>query len=85
MDCKIEGVVFDLDGTLLNTLDDIANSCNMALEKYGMPKRTLEEVRNFVGNGLGVLMEKAVPGGRQNPDYEAALDAMHKILSLIHI
>ena len=79
MDCKIEGVVFDLDGTLLNTLDDIADSCNMALEKYGMPKRTLEEVRNFVGNGLGVLMEKAVPGGRQNPDYEAALDAMHKI------
>ncbi len=75
----IEGVVFDLDGTLLNTLDDIADSCNYALEQYGFPKRTIDEVRNFVGNGLGVLMEKAVPGGRQNPDYEAALDAMHKI------
>ncbi|MBR6153428.1 MAG: HAD family hydrolase [Treponema sp.] len=75
----MEGVVFDLDGTLLNTLDDIADSCNYALEQYGFPKRTIDEVRNFVGNGLGVLMEKAVPDGRQNPDYEAALDAMHKI------
>lgn len=72
----IEGVVFDLDGTLLNTLDDIADSCNYALEQYGFPKRTIDEVRNFVGNGLGVLMEKAVPDGRQNPDFEAALETM---------
>ena len=74
----IEGVVFDLDGTLLNTLDDIADSCNYALGQYGFPKRTIDEVRNFVGNGLGVLMERAIPDGRQNPDFEAVLEAMKR-------
>ena len=45
-------VVFDLDGTLLDTLQDLANAVNYALEQQGMPKRTLEEVRCFVGNGV---------------------------------
>ena len=49
-------VVFDLDGTLLDTLQDLANAVNYALEKQGMPKRTLEEVRQFVGNGVRLLM-----------------------------
>ena len=51
-------VVFDLDGTLLDTLQDLANAVNYALEKQGMPKRTLEEVRQFVGNGVRLLMRK---------------------------
>ena len=57
-------VVFDLDGTLLDTLQDLANAVNYALEKQGMPKRTLEEVRQFVGNGVRLLMIRAVPDGR---------------------
>ena len=54
-------VIFDLDGTLLNTLNDLADSVNYALTYYGMPVRTLEEVRSFVGNGIGMLIKRAVP------------------------
>ena len=60
---KYKAVIFDLDGTLLNTLEDLQDSVNYGLEKYGMPKRTLEEIRRFVGNGVGKLIERAVPKG----------------------
>ena len=53
-------VVFDLDGTLLDTLDDLADAVNAALEEYGLPTRTREEVRAFIGNGIKKLMERAV-------------------------
>lgn len=56
-------VLFDLDGTLLNTLEDLADSTNAALAQLGYPERTLEEVRRFVGNGARRLMEQAVPAG----------------------
>ena len=56
-------VIFDLDGTLLNTVDDLAASVNYALENNGMPRRTVDEVRRFVGNGIRKLMERAVPAG----------------------
>ncbi len=59
----IHAVIFDLDGTLLNTLDDLCESTNFALQKFGYPKRTLEEVRGFVGNGVRKLIERAVPVG----------------------
>lgn len=62
--------IFDLDGTLLNTLDDLAASVNYALEKNGMPLRTIEEVRQFVGNGVKKLMIRAIPDGEQNPLFE---------------
>lgn len=62
--------VFDLDGTLLSTLDDLAASCNYALRTNGMPERTLDEVRKFVGNGVKKLMERAVPKGFDNPLFE---------------
>ena len=55
--------IFDLDGTLLDTLTDLAASCNYALRTAGMPERTLDEVRLFVGNGVKLLMERATPGG----------------------
>lgn len=58
--------IFDLDGTLLDTLEDLAASCNYALRANGMAERTLEEVRRFVGNGVKKLMERAVPGGLEN-------------------
>lgn len=62
--------IFDLDGTLLNTLDDLAASVNYALRTHGMPERTLEEVRSFVGNGVRLLMERAIPEGSANPRFE---------------
>lgn len=62
--------IFDLDGTLLSTLDDLAASCNAALRANGMPERTLDEVRRFVGNGVKKLMERAVPDGLSNPLFE---------------
>ncbi len=59
-DMMIDTVIFDLDGTLLNTLDDLADSVNAALLQNGLPLRTVEEVRAFVGNGVYNLMVKAV-------------------------
>lgn len=58
---NITAVIFDLDGTLLNTLEDLKNSVNATLRAYGYPERSLEEVRQFVGNGVARLMELAVP------------------------
>lgn len=55
--------IFDLDGTLLDTLDDLRNAVNFALEAHGFPPRTREEVRRFVGNGVRLLVERAVPAG----------------------
>ena len=57
----IKTAIFDLDGTLLNTLEDLKDSTNYALEQFGFPTRTLEEVRKFVGNGVRKLIERAVP------------------------
>lgn len=65
-----KAVIFDLDGTLLNTLEDLRDSVNVALEKYGLPTRSLDEVRHFVGNGLRNLMLQAVEGGEDNPVFE---------------
>lgn len=63
-------VIFDLDGTLLDTLQDLADAVNYALRKEGMPERTIDEVRRFVGNGVRLLMIRAVPGGESNPLFE---------------
>lgn len=60
---NIEAVVFDLDGTLLNTLADLKNSVNYALNRFHYPERTLEEIRNFVGNGVSTLVRRALPQG----------------------
>lgn len=66
-------IIFDLDGTLLNTLDDLADSTNFALKTLGYPTRTIDEVRNFVGNGVAKLIERAIPKGKDNPDFEKCL------------
>ena len=63
--------VFDLDGTLLDTLGDLAASVNYALRTHGMPEHSIEDVRCFVGNGVRKLMERAVPDGPDNPQFEA--------------
>jgi len=53
--------IFDLDGTLLDTLDDLVDSVNYTLTMYGMPARTKEEIRSFVGNGMLMLIRRSVP------------------------
>lgn len=58
---KFKLAVFDMDGTILDTLEDLHDSLNVILEKYGYPVRTMEEVRSFVGNGILKLIERAVP------------------------
>lgn len=65
MTCK--AAVFDLDGTLLDTLEDLYFSVNRALAHFALPERTKEEVQAFVGNGVEMLMVRAVPSGRENP------------------
>ena len=63
--------IFDLDGTLLNTLGDLAASVNYALRTHGMPEHSIDDVRRFVGNGVRLLMVRAIPDGEKNPDFEA--------------
>ncbi len=70
---QYEAVIFDLDGTLLDTLEDLCYSTNFALSQFGYPERSLKEVRSFVGNGIGKLIERALPGGIENSDYNAVL------------
>lgn len=69
----IKAIIFDLDGTLLDTLEDLKNGVNAALREYHLPQRTLEEVRRFVGNGVRNLILQAVPGGAEHPDFEEIL------------
>lgn len=69
-------VIFDLDGTLLNTLEDLKDSTNYALQKFGFPQRTLDEVRSFVGNGLRMLIVRAVPAGTEDAVIDAVLQTM---------
>lgn len=69
----IDTIIFDLDGTLLNTLEDLSDSVNHALRHSGFPERTIDEIRSFVGNGVAKLMERAIPQGMDNPLYEEAL------------
>ena len=56
------GILWDLDGTLLDTLEDLMDGVNYALNQFGLPPRTLEEIRQFVGNGAGMLIHRAVEG-----------------------
>ena len=58
---KYSLAVFDMDGTILDTLDDLTNTLNLSLEEAGLPLRTKDEVRSFVGNGVGKLIERALP------------------------
>ena len=67
------GILWDLDGTLLNTLEDLKNSVNYALSAYGCPSRTLEEICAFIGNGARRLIALSLPGKDTDPDVDAVL------------
>lgn len=69
------GILFDLDGTLLNTLEDLTDSVNYTMELYGCPPRTMEEVREFIGNGAKKLIERSLPGKENDPPVEEVLAA----------
>lgn len=71
---RYDTIIFDLDGTLLDTLEDLADALNIALVRHGYPARTIEEVRAFVGNGVRRLVRLAVPGGEEAPDFEEVLE-----------
>jgi len=69
------GILWDLDGTLLNTLEDLKDSVNHTLTAFGCPERTLEEIRTFVGTGARNLIKKALPGKESDPDVDGVLAA----------
>ena len=71
---KYELIVFDMDGTILDTLEDLKNSMNHTLKLHGMPERSLDEIRSFVGNGIRRLIEQAVV----NNTSEAKITEIHK-------
>ena len=71
---KYDTVIFDLDGTLLNTLEDLANAVNFVMRNNDYPVRTLEEVRQFVGNGIRRLMERAVPENVTGEQFERVFE-----------
>lgn len=71
----IDTVIFDMDGTLLDTLEDLTNSTNAGLAVKGYSARRLEEVRSFVGNGVEFLMRKALPEDASEKDMEICLAA----------
>lgn len=68
------GILFDLDGTLLNTLEDLTDAVNYTLLHFGCPQRTIDEVRTFVGTGAQNLIRKALPGKDTDPAVEEALE-----------
>jgi len=65
-------VIFDLDGTLLDTLEDLKDAVNFAMRNCSFPERSIEEIRRFVGNGVRVLVKRAVPENTPEADYEKA-------------
>jgi phosphoglycolate phosphatase len=70
-----KAVIFDLDGTLLDTIDDLKNSVNAAAAQYGLPTHSREKVSSLLGNGIRYLISHAVPDGEANPDFEGIFQA----------
>ncbi|WMJ88337.1 HAD family hydrolase [Anaerocolumna sp. MB42-C2] len=75
---KYNTIIFDLDGTLLNTLEDLTDSVNYALGKFGYPLRSIDEIRRFVGNGVKVLINLAVPNGTSAEESDKCLELYRK-------
>lgn len=73
---KIQTAIFDMDGTLLNTLDDLADSVNFVLDAHGFPERSLSEVRHMVGNGIPTLIRRAVPAHATQRETDDCIEQM---------
>ncbi len=74
----IKNVIFDLDGTLLDTLEDLYIAVNHALREYSFPERSIDEIRRFIGNGVKKLMERSVPSGTDKKTEEKCLECFRK-------
>ena len=72
------GILFDLDGTLLNSLEDLRDAVNYALAQFSCPQRSLEEIRRFVGNGVMNLLRQALPGKPTDPSLDSFLEVYTK-------
>ena len=70
----ITTLIFDLDGTLLNTIEDLMISINYALETFGYPTHTLDEIKTYVGSGVKVLMERSLPDHEQTKNFSEVFD-----------
>ena len=75
---RYDTIIFDLDGTLLDTLEDLAAGVNHGLSTCTDMRRSLDEVRSFVGNGVRNLMRRSLPGGEENPHFEQAFAAFRE-------
>lgn len=71
---RYQAVIFDLDGTLLNTIEDLKDATNYALAAFGHPPRTTEEMKHFVGKGVRYMLACALPLGEADPQFEAVFD-----------
>lgn len=71
---NIDTIIFDLDGTLLNTLDDLHACFNHAIKSFGYPERTLAEIRSFVGNGIKTALKRALPDSVNEEELEKVLE-----------
>ena len=71
-------IIFDLDGTLLNTLEDLYFSFNYAIESFGYPKRTINEIKSFVGNGIKKAIERALPKAVQEDELNKIIEVFKK-------
>ena len=76
---NIELLIFDMDGTLLNTLPDLTNSANTAFEKFGFKIRTQDEIKSFIGDGVVQFIERAIPHGQNNKDFTDCLETFKQI------
>lgn len=72
-----------MDGTLLNTLEDLCAATNYALREFNYPQKSLEEVRLAVGNGVAKLIERVIPGGIENPDFHRVWNVSAVIIQSI--
>lgn len=68
-------IIFDLDGTLLNTLEDLTDSLNYMLSQFNYPHKNIEQVQNYVGNGVYKLIERAIPDGKLNDNFDKCVEA----------
>jgi phosphoglycolate phosphatase len=78
----IDTLIFDLDGTLIDSLEDLADSTNYALSEYGWPNHSIEDVRFFVGNGVRKLIERAVPADISTSEFEECFSCFKKHYAL---
>ena len=69
------GILFDLDGTLLDTLQDLTDSVNHIMQQFGCPLRTKQEIRRILGCGARNLIKQALPGKADDPELDTVFDA----------